>query len=129
MSTTVTKTRPRVLSIAGLLLKLLLAGLFLAAAGLKIYGLPSMVNEFSLVGWGQWFRYFTAIVEIIGVILLLAPRTTAFGAIVLGAVCCGAFFAQLLVIHNNVPHTVVLAAILGAIAWVHKEQIYSGFSR
>ncbi len=32
-----------------------------------------MVAEFNRVGLGQWFRYFTAFVEIAGGILLLWP--------------------------------------------------------
>jgi hypothetical protein len=40
-----------------------------------------MVAEFNLVGLGQWLRYFTALVEITGGVLLLWPGRTVFGAL------------------------------------------------
>ena len=36
--------------------------------------------------------------------------------------CAGAFFAQLLAIHQDVVHTLVLGGILGAVAWAHRGQ-------
>lgn len=49
---------------------------FIAAGCAKIYGPPAMVAEFDAVGLGQWFRYFTGALEIIGAIMLLTPSTT-----------------------------------------------------
>jgi putative oxidoreductase len=68
---------------------------FIAAGCAKIYGPPAMVAEFDAVGLGQWFRYFTGALEIIGAIMLLTS-TTGFGALLLAGICGGAFFAQLL---------------------------------
>ena len=52
---------------------------------------------------------------------------TAYGALVLACVCIGAFFAQLLAIHMDVVHTIVLTAIFLTIAYAHRGQVSSAF--
>ena len=110
------------------LLKILLAALFLLAGGAKLAGLPAMVDVFDRVGFGQRFRYVTALLELGGAALLLWPSTTAFGALLLTIVSVGAFLAQLLVLHEDFIHAIVLAVILGAIAWMHRDQLRRGGS-
>jgi putative oxidoreductase len=104
-------------------LKLVLAALFLFAGGTKLAGLPAMVKTFQQVGFGQWFRYAAGALEVIGAALLLWPATTAIGALLLAAICTGAFFAQLMVLHEDVIHAVVLILILAAIAWAYRDQL------
>jgi uncharacterized membrane protein YphA (DoxX/SURF4 family) len=108
-------------------LKILFALVFFAAGCAKIYGPEAMVAEFDAVGLGQWFRYFTGALEIIGAILLVTPRTTGFGALLLAAICGGAFFAQLFALHGDVIHTIVMAIVLLAIAWTQRNQMASAF--
>lgn len=108
--------------IAFWVLKIVFALAFMGAGGAKLYGPPQMVAEFDTIGLGQWFRYFTAMMEIGGAILLLLPRTTFFGAAALTAVCVGAFFAQIFFLHQDWIHAVVMAAVLAAIAWSQRKQ-------
>ena len=82
-----------------------------------------MVDVFERVGFGQWFRYFTALLELGGAVLLLWPSTTALGALLLTIVSMGAFLAQLLVLHEDITHTIVMALVLGTIAWMHRDQL------
>ena len=105
------------------LLKVLLAVLFIFTGGAKLAGVSAMVDVFERVGFGQWFRYFTALLELGGATLLLWPSTTALGALVLTIVCVGAFQAQLLVLHEDIVHAIVMALILGAIVWTHRDQL------
>jgi putative oxidoreductase len=105
------------------LLKLLLAALFIFTGGAKLAGLPTMVDVFEHVGFGQWFRYLTALLELGGAGLLLWPSSTALGALLLTIVSVGAFLAQLLVLHEDIIHTIVMALILGAIVWAHRDQL------
>ena len=105
------------------LLKILLAALFLITGGAKLAGLPALVDVFERVGFGQWLRYFTAVMEVGGAALLLWPSTTALGALLLTVVCVGAFLAQLLVLHEDIIHTIVITLVLGAIVWTHRDQI------
>ena len=114
------KTRAR--AIAFWILRIVLGLMFLGAAGFKLSGHPAAVSEFDLVGLGQWFRYFTAASEIIGALLLLWPRTTVYGAVLLAALCIGAFVAQIVVLHGDVIHTIVLTGVFVAIAWAHRDR-------
>jgi uncharacterized membrane protein YphA (DoxX/SURF4 family) len=104
-------------------LKLVLAALFLLAGGAKLTSAPAMVEVFEQVGLGQWFRYFTGLLEVAGALLLLWPVTTGLGAVMLLAVSIGAAVAQLLVLHEDVIHAIVLAVPLAAIAWFHRDQL------
>lgn len=104
-------------------MKLVLAALFLFAGGAKLAGLPAMVEVFEHVGLGQWFRYFTGLLEVGGAALLLWPATTALGALLLTIVSIGAALAQLFVLREDVMHAIVLAVPLAAIAWAHRNQL------
>ena len=66
-------------------LKIVFSLMFAGGAIFKLSGAEAAVAEFDLVGLGQWFRYFTAASEITGAALLIWPRTTAYGAILLAA--------------------------------------------
>jgi uncharacterized membrane protein YphA (DoxX/SURF4 family) len=102
--------------------KILVGLVFTAAAAAKISGVPMLVQEFRVIGLGQWFRYFTGAVEIGSVALLLIPATSRFGALGLLGVCVGALFVQAAVLHGDLVHVFVLMASSGFLAW-------SGFAR
>jgi uncharacterized membrane protein YphA (DoxX/SURF4 family) len=129
MSLAATAPTSRSKAIGFLVLKILLGIAFVGAGCAKIYGPPAMVAEFDAVGLGQWFRYFTGALEIIGAILLLMPKTTGFGALLLAGVCGGAFFAQLFALHGDILHTIVMAIILLAIAWTQRDQMLGALGR
>ena len=129
MSLTATAPTSRSKVIGFWVLKIVFALAFIGAGGAKIYGPPAMVAEFDAVGLGQWFRYFTAVLEIIGAILLLMPKTTGFGALLLAGVCGGAFFAQLFALHGDIVHTIVMGIILLAIAWTQRNQMSAALGR
>lgn len=105
-------------------LKIVLAALFVAAAGAKLAGVQQMVDEFNQIGLGQWFRYFTGATEAIAGVLLLVPATTVYAAAYLTLVCIGAIIAQAAVLHGDVIHAIVLAVILGLIAWNGRDEIF-----
>ena len=54
-------------------------------------------------GWGfsVWFRVLIGVLEVIGALLLLVPRTVAYGTITIGVVMIGAAVTQLL---QHRPH-------------------------
>ncbi|RWX12889.1 DoxX family protein [Rhizobium leguminosarum] len=104
-------------------LRIFLAIAFIGAGIFKLSGHPAAIEEFDQVGLGQWFRYFTAATEILGAVLLLWPRTVFHGAVLMGAVCVGAFVAQLTALHGDIIHTIVLAVIFAIIAWKWRAQL------
>ncbi len=102
--------------------RLLLALAFGAAGTAKLMGAPMMIEVFAQVGIGQWFRYFTGGVELVGVALLLAPRTGLYGALVLMGTMIGAVFTHLVVIGGSA----IPAVILGMLAALLVVQLWPG---
>jgi putative oxidoreductase len=98
-------------------LRILVALAFLASAGLKLSGAPKMVEEFGIIGLGQWFRTVTGVIEAAGAILVLVPGTSRLGGLLLLAVCVGAFFAQVFKLHGDLVHVFVLFALTALVVW------------
>ena len=100
-----------------------LVALIFVYEGLDKFGTRRLwIRVFTEIGIGQWFRYATGIIEILGAGLLLVPRTTLIGAAVLLCVLAGAFLAHIFIIGVGVPHSVIVAVLFAAvitIAWRH----------
>ena len=65
-------------------LRIILGLAFLLVGTTKLTSAAGAVNYFEAIGWGQWFRYFTGCLDVLGAMLLLfVPRYTFQGAIVL----------------------------------------------
>jgi uncharacterized membrane protein YphA (DoxX/SURF4 family) len=105
-------------------LTILLAIAFTFAGGPKLLSNPQMVREFAQVGLGQWFRYFTGLLELGGAIGLLVPRVRFWAALQIAFVMVGATIANLTVLH--VPQaaglTGVLLALALTLAWLRRPQ-------
>jgi putative oxidoreductase len=72
------------------------------------------------VGLGQWFRYFTGMLEVAGAIGLLISRYAFSAAILLALVMVGATISNLTVLGASPAPTVVLLVLSGIIAWLRK---------
>jgi putative oxidoreductase len=115
--------RSRAAHIAAWVLQVLLALVFLAAAGAKLASVPMMVESFEQIGVGQGFRYVTAIVEIVGAIALLSPRITALGGLWLAATMTGATIAHLTRLPTSPAPALVLLALCLTVVWLRRDQI------
>jgi putative oxidoreductase len=93
---------------------------FLAAGGSKLAGAPAMVAVFAKLGAGQWFRYLTGALEVIGAVGLLVPRATFYGAALLAAVMVGAVVTHLAILGGNPTPAIVLLIIVGTIAYLRR---------
>ena len=112
-STSMTPTRRRV--VWGV--RILLALAFGAAGAAKLAGVPQMVQVFDAVGFGQWFRIVTGVVELAGAVLLLVPATGFFGGLLLLATMVGAVATHLVLIGGNPVPALVLGALSAFVAW------------
>src|SRR5436305_7272335 len=83
------------LTIASWILQILAAAAFFAAGGAKLTGAPAMVAVFDKIGVGQWFLYVTGVLEVVGAIGLLVPRTALYAAVLLACVMAGAILAHI----------------------------------
>jgi uncharacterized membrane protein YphA (DoxX/SURF4 family) len=106
-------------------LRVLVAALFLFAAFMKLSSQPMMVEEFGVVGLGQWFRFFTGALELVGAIAVLTPAVSGLGALLLLCVDIGAFVAQITMIHQDWVHTIVIGAVIALLAYLQRDQIRS----
>jgi uncharacterized membrane protein YphA (DoxX/SURF4 family) len=91
--------------------------MFLMAGTLKLTGNPPMVQMFGVIGLGQWFRYVTGTIEVVGAVLLLVPSLAVFGALALAVTMVGAIITHLFVIGGNPAVPIVLLAMNATIAW------------
>ena len=73
--------------------------LFFFAVGMDKFG-DSWVKFFDQVGIGQWFRYFTGVVEITGGLLVLIPATVTVGLALLACTMASAALILIFVIHR-----------------------------
>jgi uncharacterized membrane protein YphA (DoxX/SURF4 family) len=98
------------------ILSVLAALAFLAAGGSKLAGAAPMVAVFDKVGIGQWFRYLTGLLEVVGAIGLFIPRT----AVLLSLVMVGATIAHVTVLGGPPVAPIVLLILTGSIAYLRK---------
>jgi len=103
-------------------LQILAALAFLAAGGSKLAGAAPMVAEFGKLGFGQWFRYLTGILEVAGAIALLVPGYAFYGASLLVAVMAGAVIAHLAILGGSPVAAIVLLLVTGTIAYLRKPR-------
>ena len=102
-------------------LQILSAAMFLFAGGLKLAGAPLMVQEFGVIGLGQWFRYVTGTIEVVSAVLLLMPSLAAYGAAALAVTMIGAIVAHLFIIGGSPAIPIVLLASTATIAWARRS--------
>src|SRR5215510_2276553 len=67
-------------------LQVVAGSLFIAAGAAKLVGMDLMVQQFDMVGIGQWFRLFAGSIEIVGGLLLFIPRAAFVGALLVSCV-------------------------------------------
>jgi len=76
-----------------------------------------MVDLFASLGFGQWLRYVTALVELGGGILLLLGRLQHLSAMALAVIMVGATDASVVVFDRSpIPPFLTLLALL-VVAW------------
>jgi putative oxidoreductase len=88
----------------------------------KLSDAPVMVQLFGAVGFGQWFRYFTGIVEVVSAVLLLMPRMVLLGAVLLAATMVGALIAHFTVLPFPPVKPIVLLAMVAFVFWVRRRE-------
>jgi putative oxidoreductase len=91
-------------------LQIVSAALFLMAGSSKLAGVGAMVQMFAQIGIGQWFRYVTGAIEVVGAVLLLVPSLAFIGGGALAVTMIGAIVAHLFVIGGNPLMPILLLA-------------------
>jgi putative oxidoreductase len=102
------------------ILSRLVAVAFIGAGGAKLAGAAVMVDLFAKVGLGQWFRYFTGLLEVAAGIGLLISRYAFYAAVLLAIVMAGAFIAHVTVLGSSPAAPLVLFVLTGIIAYLRR---------
>jgi putative oxidoreductase len=125
MSVTSIDTTPVSRHIGAWTLQGVVATAFLAAGVAKLAAAPFMVQLFTQIGLGQWFRVATGVVEIIGAVALLYPRLASIGALWLGGTMFFAALTHLFVLHTNPAPAVVLGILNALIVYLRRDELLS----
>jgi uncharacterized membrane protein YphA (DoxX/SURF4 family) len=114
--TTAIAERSRV-AVGGLwFLQIVSAGMFLMSGTLKLSGNPMMAQMFGVIGLGQWFRYLTGAIEVVGAVLLVIPSVAAYGALALAVTMIGAIVTHLFIVGGSPVAAILLFASTTTIA-------------
>ncbi len=115
---------------AVLALHVVLAVIFAFVGATKLTGTGNTVEYFTAIGWGQWFRYLTGLLDLAGAALLFVPRCSFYGALMLACSVGLATLISLTVLQSNpdwggpvmvvVPLAITLLALLAA--WLTRPQ-------
>ena len=109
--------------------QIMLAAFFVFGAAVpKLTGSHQMVQEFGLIGAGQWLRYLVGTAELAGAIGLLTPWLAGLAAAGLAADMAGATIINATVLHhttygNLVGMTALLCAVCALLAYGRRQQI------
>ena len=100
--------------VLGWILVVLLALLFVPIGGMKLLGIPGAVKEFDMIGFGQWFRYVTGILEFGGAIGLLIPKYRLWAALLIAWIMLCATAINIWIL--RVPQLAGVTAVLMTLA-------------
>ncbi|WP_413988014.1 hypothetical protein ACMDCR_18490 [Labrys okinawensis] len=96
-------------------LRILVALIFTAPALLTLGGQAAMVRQFDAFGFGPWFRFTVALVQIMAALFVLWPVTSLAAAIVLLLLDVTILLSELFVVHGGFIHLVLFALPLLAL--------------
>lgn len=111
----------RALNAALWVLQIAAAAMFFLSGGSKLASAPEMVALFEAIGMGQWFRYVTGALEVLGAATLLVPRLAGAGALMLAGVMVGAVATHLIIGGSPLP-ALVLLVVTTLVAWGRRER-------
>ncbi len=90
----------------------------------KLTGDPMSIQVFTQLGAEPWLRYVTGVLELVGGLALLIPRTTVYGAGATALVALGAIGSHLAVLGLDFPFplAVVLLLLAAVIFWLTRNR-------
>jgi len=103
-------------------LEFAMGALFIYLGGAKLLGSPAAVRLFHDIGWGQWFRYVTGVVELTGGLLLVVPLLAGASALLLMTVMVVATGIELFVLHRPPVAATACLCAHAIIAWNRRGQ-------
>lgn len=124
--------RKRTVTIALWLLQVLLALQFAMSGYLKLSGNDVMIDMFTTIGVGQWFRFLVGALELAGALGLLIPRLSGLAASGLAGLLVGAAATNVLILGADPWFPFILLVLSVLVAVGRRQQtmaLLSGLSR
>jgi uncharacterized membrane protein YphA (DoxX/SURF4 family) len=118
----------KVINVVMWVLQIAAAAMFLMVGFLKLSGNPQLVGLFEAIGLGQWFRYLTGTLEVTGAVLLLVPRLSGLGALMLFGVMIGAVITHLFIVGGNPLMAIILLVVTGVVGWGRRQRTLGLFA-
>jgi uncharacterized membrane protein YphA (DoxX/SURF4 family) len=109
-------------AIAIWVLRVFLGLVFLGIGVAKLIGVWQLVQFFVAIGWGQWFRFATGLLDIAGAVLLFVPRSTFYGALLLVCTVGSATLICLTILHQNSAVPLALTLLAATEAWLTRPR-------
>jgi putative oxidoreductase len=107
--------------------RLIAAALFLFVGSNKFADRSPWIQIFQQIGFGQWFRYFTGVLQVGGALLVLIPRTFPVGILILACTMAGAMAAWIFFL--GAPFNAMIpGALLLGLLFVGGERLIDLFS-
>ena len=106
-----------------LAIKILVSVAFLGAGLSKLAGVEMMVATYEEIGFGQWFRYLTGVIEVGSVILLWLGSKQVFGAVLLVCTMLGAVLTHYFILGPSAVPAIVLGLLSTYILYYYRGQL------
>jgi uncharacterized membrane protein YphA (DoxX/SURF4 family) len=114
--------RPTSTAVIVWVLCLLVSLFFLNMAYHKLVDREAMAAAFELWGYSTPFMLFIGVVELIGAVLLLWPRSATWGAALLGLEMVGALYTCLATGLGMVALPATCLVVLVSLAWMRRDR-------
>ena len=105
---------------------------FIIGGVVKLIGIQAMVDLFTRIGGGQWFRYLVGFLELAGGIGVLILPLSGLAALGLAALLSSATFTNVVIIDDPpwVPlFWLTVVAIVAWRRWPQTKALFAGFRR
>jgi len=112
-------SRERTIAIS--VLRFLLGFVFLGIGAAKLTGAQQLVQFFAAIGWGQWFRFVTGVLDVAGAVLVFVPRWTFYGALLLVLTVGTATLICLTILHQSPAIPLTLTLLAATEAWLTRS--------
>ncbi len=96
----------------GWILRIAAAAVFLSVGISKLESNPFWVKLFAQIGFGDWFRYLTGVLQVAGGLLFLVPRTVVAGAVLACSTMAGAVVVHMFMLGTGVGGAIIPFVLL-----------------
>jgi putative oxidoreductase len=104
------ETRGRQDILIAWILRLSVAAVFVSVGASKFDETSQWVKLFNQSGFGQWFRYMTGVLQIMGAVLVVVPRTFLIGIAILACTMAGA--AAIWILRFGAADNAIIPAVI-----------------